>query len=843
MDNKKIQQENSFWTLSVDEALALRQSRLTGLITSEAEARRSTYGLNTIKQTKKKSAIDLFLGQFKSSITLILIGAAILSYFLGDSTDAVIILTIVLFSTLLGFWQEKTAGDAVSQLLNMIRVQATVVRDGQKTELPLEDIVPGDIIHLGAGDVIPADCLIVEENELFVDEAAFTGETFPVEKEVAVLPADITIAKRTNSLFMGSHVVSGTATALVMATGMGTEFGHISRSLAKRTPLTDFERGIKRFGNLLMQITLVMVIFLFGVNVFLHKPFLDSLLFTLAIAVGITPQLLPAIISVNLSQGAKRMAQKQVIVRRLNSIENFGNMNVLCSDKTGTLTEGKVVVDRAVDYLGAESENVLRMAKINAILQQGFKNPMDTSISSIEINDFSVPARVDEIPYDFIRKRLSILINEGQGNILVTKGAVMQMLDICSQAVDSKGNITRMEDVCNDIKKRYEQLSSDGFRTIGVAYKNCGDKTIISRDDEKDMIFAGFVTLCDPPKAGIIDTVKELKQYGVQLKIITGDNALIAKNISKQMGLDHAIILTGSEMRKMSDAAFLHRTPRVDVFAEVEPNQKERIILALKKAGNVVGYMGDGINDVSAIHAADVGLSVNTAVDVAKEAADIVLLNNDLEVLTEGVKEGRRTFANTQKYIFMATSANFGNMFSMAGASMFLPFLPLLPKQILLTNLMTDFPSMAISSDNVDEDWIKKPRSWNLKFIKRFMIIFGLLSSIFDYLTFGVLLFVFHASERQFQTGWFIESIVSATIIVLVIRTHQTLVKNKPGKYLLAVTLLVALVAMLLPWSPLASLLNFTQPPIVFYPAMFAIVTCYLLSAELVKKWFYRRFD
>ncbi len=834
---------NAFWTLHTDEALSRQQSRLTGLTSEESAQKREKYGMNSLKTTKRLSSTGLFFSQFKNPITLILLFAAVLSFFLQDPTNATIIIIIVLFSTLLGFWQEKTAGNAIDQLLNLIRVKSTVWRDGQKSELPTEEVVPGDIISLSAGDIIPADCLILKEDELFIDEAAFTGETFPVEKDVTTLPVDTPLAKRTNSLFMGSHVVSGTATALVTATGMLTEFGHISQSLGKKTPLTDFERGIKKFGNLLMQITLVMVIFLFGVNVFLNKPVLDSLLFTLAIAVGITPQLLPAIISVNLSQGAKRMAQKQVIVKRLNSIENFGNMNVMCSDKTGTLTEGKVKFHQAFDYLGNESAETLRMAKINAMLQQGFKNPIDEAISSIEIAEFKEYSRIDEIPYDFIRKRLSLLIDDGQEHRLITKGAVKQILEVCSKAADGRGEVVAIKDVIGSIQQLYEKLSTQGYRTLGIAYKDCGSVTVLSKTDEQDMIFAGFISLCDPPKDGIIDTIRKFHQYGVQLKIITGDNALIAKSISQQIGMENAVILTGEEMRHMSNAAFLHRAVKVDVFAEVEPNQKEQIILSLKKAGKVVGYMGDGINDVSAIHASDVGLSVNTAVDVAKEAADIVLLNQDLEVLIEGMKEGRRTFANTQKYIFMATSANFGNMFSMAGASMFLSFLPLLPKQILLTNLMTDLPSMTIASDNVDEEWIEKPRSWNLKFIKRFMIFFGLLSSIFDYITFGVLLFIFHAAEQEFHTGWFIESVVSATLIVLIVRTRKVFIKSRPGKYLLMSTLFVALFALLLPNLPFASLLGFIPLPFTFYISMLGIVVLYLLAAEGLKRWFYKHVE
>lgn len=838
MDNIEIP-KNPFWSLKVDEVLNNLNSSPNGLSTDQAKTIRQTVGANTIKGGKKQSNLILFFSQFKSPITIILLLASILSLFLGDPTDATIIIIIVLFSTLLGYCQEKTAGDAVARLLNLIRINVTVIRDGAKVELPTEDVVPGDIIILSAGDVIPTDCLILQEDELFIDEAAFTGETFPVEKEVAVLPVDSVLSKRSNSVFMGSHVISGKAKVLAVNIGASTEFGNISQSLKKKVPETAFEIGIRKFGYLLMQITLVMVIILFGVNVFLDKPILDSLLFTLAIAVGLTPQLLPAIITVNLSQGAKRMAEAQVIVKRLNAIENFGNMNVLCSDKTGTLTEGKVTVSKGLDCFGYENVNVLLMAKVNATLQQGFKNPIDEAIMNIELEGADKYKRIDEIPYDFIRKRLSLLVNNEQETRLITKGAVNQILEVCTQAVNSDGTIIPLKQASDLLQKIYEDLSAQGYRTLGVAYKMADSIRVISKTDENNMIFAGFITLFDPPRAEIKDTIKELQDYGIELKVITGDNALIAKCMSQHIGLDDAVILTGSEMRNMSDGALFNQVILTNVFAEIEPNQKERIILALKKAGKVVGYMGDGINDVSAIHAADVGLSVNTAVDVAREAADIVLLNQDLKVLAEGVKEGRRTFANTQKYIFLATSANFGNMFSMAVASIFLPFLPLLPKQILLTTLMTDLPSMTIPTDNVDENWIKEPRKWDIQFIKRFMIMFGILSSVFDYMTFGVLLFIFHAKESEFQTGWFFESVVSATLIVLVVRTRKSFFKSKPGKYLSMASISVALFV-LLSNLPFTSLLGFTPVPFTFYAVMLSIVALYIFSAELMKKWFYK---
>lgn len=831
-----------FWSVPIAEIYSTLNASAKGLSKADVEKRQRSEGLNSIPKEKDKTGLILFLSQFKSPITMLLLLAAILSFFLGGKTDAIIIIIIVLFSTALGYWQERTAGNAVTKLLSLIQTKTAVVRNGQETEVLSEAIVSGDLILLSAGDIVPADCLLLDEDELFVDEAAFTGETFPVEKEVGVLSEDTVLAKRTNSVFMGSHVVSGTAKAIVVNTGVNTEFGVISRNLKKKMPETAFQAGIRKFGYLLMQITLVMVIVLFGLNVMLKKPVLDSLLFTLAIAIGLTPQLLPAIITVNLSQGAKRMARKKVVVKRLDSIENFGNMNVLCSDKTGTLTTGKVAVGRGLDCMGEENADVLFMAKINAVLQQGFKNPIDQAIAAVPSSATDGYKRIDEIPYDFVRKRLSLLVKKGKEIQLIAKGAVKQILEVCTQAVDAKGTIVPIQEMLPAIRKQYENLSSQGFRTLGVAYKPWNGKGAMDKNDEKELIFRGFIALFDPPKEGVEVMIKELSEYGVELKIITGDNVLIAKSISKQIGFEKTVILSGTEMRKMSDAALVSHVVRTNVFAEIEPNQKERIILALKKAGKTVGYIGDGINDVSAIHAADVGLSVDTAVDVAKEAADLVLLDKDLEVLAEGIKEGRHTFANTRKYIFMATSANFGNMFSMAGASLMLPFLPLLPKQILLTNLLTDLPSMTISTDNVDEDMIKQPGKWDIKFIRRFMISFGILSSVFDYITFGILLLLFNAQEQAFQTGWFIESVVSAILIVLVVRTQKSFLKSKPGKYLTVASMLVALTVLLLPGLPIASLFGFTPLPFTFYIAMLSIVVLYIASAEWLKRWFYKRF-
>ena len=697
------------------------------------------------------------------------------------------------------------------------------------------------LLSIGASDVIPGDCLLLESKDLFVDEAALTGETFPVEKSIGVLPPETPLSQRTNSLFMGTHVVSGSARAVVVRTGKETEFGKVSERLQLRPPETEFEHGVRRFGYLLMEITLVLVIAIFAINVFLVRPVLDSFLFALALAVGLTPQLLPAIISINLAHGAKRMALAKVIVKRLASIENFGSMNVLCSDKTGTLTEGVVKLHSALNVDGQESEKVLLYAFLNASYETGFMNPIDEAIRKYRQFDLSGFKKVDEIPYDFIRKRLSILITKGDTHLMVTKGALSNVLAVCSSAEIGEGRIVDIGSVEEQVQQHFEGFSRQGFRTLGVAYKNIVSETVITRDQEADMTFLGFLILFDPPKPGIVETIRQLKQLGVSLKIITGDNRLLAANVSQQVELLNSHILTGEDLHQMSEEALLQRVNDVDVFAEVEPNHKERIILALKKAGHVVGYMGDGINDASALHTADVGVSVESAVDVAKEAADIVLLEKDLNVLVQGVREGRMTFANTLKYVFMASSANFGNMFSMAGASLFLSFLPLLPKQILLTNLLTDFPEMTIATDSVDRELVEKPRRWNIQFIRNFMLTFGLLSSVFDYLTFGALLLLLQATKDQFRTGWFLESVISASVTVLVIRTRKPFFRSKPGKYLLIATLLIVGLTLILPFSPLGKVFGFIPLPISFILFVGIIVGLFMVAAEITKGIFYRK--
>ena len=831
----------SFWSISVKDLLGKLQVTAKGLTDTEAKKRLSSYGANSLKLQKRSDAFTLLISQFKSPIILILIFATGLSLFLKNIVDASIIFSIVLVSGLLGFWQEYSASNAVAKLLAIVQIKVAVLRDGKEKEIPVEEIVPGDVVILNAGDIVPGDCLIIESKDLFVDEAMLTGETFPVEKAIAELPANTALAQRTNTVWMGTHIVSGNAKAIVALTGKDTEFGKVSDRLKLKAPETEFERGIRRFGYFLGEVTLVLVILIFGINVYLHRPVLESFLFSLALAVGLTPQLLPAIISINLAHGAKKMAEKKVIVKRLASIENFGSMNIICSDKTGTLTEGNVKVESSLDVNGDQSDKVFLFAYLNAFYETGFTNPIDQAILNFKKVDVKEYKKHDEIPYDFIRKRLTIAVTNGKDHLMITKGALANILEVCSSVESKEGSIGKISSMQAQIQKQFVAFSDQGFRTLGIAYKNLTSDSLIKKDDEADMTFLGFLTLFDPPKANIAETIADLKKLGVSLKIITGDNHLVAASISEKMGLSGNKIISGPELHQLSDAALLRRVEKIDVFAEIEPNQKERIIIAMRKAGNVVGYMGDGINDASALHAADVGISVDTAADVAKDAADIVLLEKDLGVLIEGVREGRTTFANTLKYVFMATSANFGNMFSMAGVSLFIPFLPLLPKQILLTNLLTDFPEMTIATDNVDDEMVDHPRRWDIKAIRKFMITFGLVSSVFDYLTFGLLLLVLRANESQFRTGWFLESVISASMIVLVIRSRKPFFKSRPGKYLLIATLSIAVITLVLPFTPLGDVFGFSPLKFSTYLFLMLIVVLYIIAAEVTKTIFYKK--
>jgi len=833
--------EQEFWSIPTPDLLRELKASAGGLSSNAARQALSRFGPNLLKPRRETGSTILFFAQFKSPIIIILIFAATLALLLHDRTNGLIILLIVVASGLLGFLQERGAVNAVDRLLAVVRVKASVLRDGNFADIPVEDVVPGDVVALRAGDLIPGDCAVLESKDLFVDEATLTGETFPVEKSPGTSLRDAALSKRTNALFMGTHVVSGTGSAVVVRTSKNTEFGKITERMQARSPENEFEHGIRRFGYLVMEVTLVLVIAIFAINAYFQRPVLEAFMFSLALAVGLTPQLLPAIISINLAHGARRMARKKVIVKRLASIENFGSMGVLCSDKTGTLTLGRIELQSALDAEGNESQKTLLYGYVNAFFETGFANPTDEAIRKLTHIDASAYAKFDEVPYDFVRKRLTVLVSHEGKCLMVTKGAFENVLAVCSHVETREGTREDVAPLRVALEERFENLSRSGFRVLGIAYRDVGSGCVITKGDEIGMTFLGFLVFLDPPKPGVSQTIAQLKALGVSLKIVTGDNRFVARHVSEQVGLSDVSLITGGELEGLGPEALMNRISTVDVLAEIDPNQKERVILALRRSGSVVGFMGDGINDASALHAADVGISVDSAADVAKEAAHIVLLEKDLGVLVEGVIEGRRTFANTLKYVFMATSANFGNMFSMAGASLILPFLPLLPKQILLMNLLTDFPEMAIASDSVDQDLVEKPRRWNIKFIRNFMITFGLLSSIFDYMTFGALMLILHATREQFRTGWFLESVVSAGLIVLVVRTRKPFFRSRPGTQLMLATILILAVTVVFPFSPFGKVFGFGDVPLSFLFLMAGIVALYVIGAEITKALFYRR--
>lgn len=831
-------QPPSFWDVSVEQLCARLDTSIRGLTCAAAHERLALLAAVRLKP-HRRTRLSILLAQFNSPIILLLFCSAGLSFLLEDRTNAAIILFILVASSLLAYWQEQSADDAVARLLAVIETRATVFRDDHETEVPADAVVAGDVVLLRAGALIPGDCRIIESKDLFVDEAALTGESFPAEKGTATLAADTPLSQRTNSLFLGTHVISGTASAIVVHTGKTTEFGRVAVKLEQRHPETGFERGLRNFGNLLIKVTLVFVIAVLAVNVAFGRPVVESLMFALALAVGMTPQLLPAITSVVLAEGAKSMARAQVVVKRLLSIENFGSMNVLCSDKTGTLTEGVVRLHAALDADGQPSERVLWCACVNAAFETGFANPIDNAIRGYRSFDLSGVRKLDEIPYDFLRKRLSILVDDGGTTLMITKGALAKVLDVCTRSETQAGNTVEFGTQREAIEGHFAEMSGQGFRVLGLAIRHV-DASQIGKADESGMTFLGLLAFFDPPKPGIIQTVRELERLGVRLKIITGDNRAVAAVVSRQVGLETPRILTGADLRKLKDEALARLVNEIDLFAEVEPNQKERIILALKKTGNVVGYLGDGINDASALHAADVGISVAGAVDVAREAAQIVLLKQDLGVLIQGVQEGRRTLANTLKYVFVIISANFGYMFSMAAASLVLPFLPLLPGQILLVNLLADFPAMALATDFVDPELIERPRRWDVRLVRRFMLVFGLISSLFDFLTFAVLLVLYRATVAQFRTGWFIESVMTGLLIMLVLRTRRPFFKSRPGRYLLGTALITGTITVCLPYSPFREVLGFAPPPLSLLALVAMIGGLYCLTIELAKQVFYR---
>jgi Mg2+-importing ATPase len=854
-------------SLSTDEFLTKMETSTAGLSTEEAAKRLETYGTNEVTQKRKRSAFIEFLMHFRSPVTMILIIAAIVSGITGDWREAAIIIIIVLVSVILDFTQEYRAGKAAEALRKRVATTATVLRNGAKQDIEISELVPGDVIQLSAGDIAPADARVIIAKDFFIDQSALTGESFPVEKNPEPITDKTESGKWNNYLFMGTSVTAGSATAVIVKTGRLTEYGEIAQKSAERKPETEFETGLRKFGYLVMQVTFILIIAVFFINALYKNTIMDSLLFSVALAVGLTPGLLPVILSINLSRGATAMSKKGVIVKRLAAIQNFGSMDVLCSDKTGTLTENRVTVIRHVDIEDKESDKVFLYSVLNSRYQTGLRSPLDEAVLKHEEINTDQYQRIDEIPFDFQRKRLSVVVKQGQQNMLVTKGAPEEIIKIVSQYEIGSEIHDMTPDSRKLIDKEHRELSNQGFRVLAVAYRNVDIKTAYSVPDETSMTFIGFIAFTDPIKETAGESLELLRKAGIKLKILTGDNEIVAGKVCDQLGfqvyqyrrgrkfdaqtgtvtrtseIEPINIVQSSEIENIDDDALARIVEKADIFTRVNPAQKNRIMNALKANGHVVGYIGDGINDTPSMKVADVSISVMNAVDIAKESADIILMKNYLKVITDGVIEGRKTFGNTIKYIQMAISSNFGNMFSAAGASLFLPFLPMLPIQILLNNLLYSFAQLALPMDNVDQTYVQQPQRLRTTFVRNYMIAFGPISSLFDFATFFVMLYAFNCwhNASLFQTAWFVESLFTQTLVIFVIRTRTIpFYRSKPSKLLIVNIAVILGLALAIPYTPLGKIFNFVPLPFTFLLVLVGFILVYLVLVELMKIWFYK---
>ncbi len=816
---------------------AMRQ----GLSSQEAAERLSKYGPNDPAPVKRAAAIVELLFLFLNPLVVILLVAALASFLLGDAPDATIILVIVVLGIAINFVQTYRSQRAIEKLRENVTPTATVLRDGEWREIKRHDVVPGDLVRLSAGDLVSADGKLVESRDLYVQQAALTGESLPAEKDFRVpegKPGDGPDAP--NLVFLGTSVVSGTATAVILATGPNTSFGAIAERLLQRPEETDFERSMKRFALLITRTVFFLLLFILVVRVALHKNPFESFVFAVALAVGLTPEFLPMISSVTLARGAVRMARDNVVVKHLPAIQNFGTIDVFCSDKTGTLTTGQMNLSATFDHLGNPSDRPIELAYLNSAFETGIRSPLDAAILKAKRTDADAYVKCDEIPFDFDRRRLSILVQRKDGpsglQLLIAKGAPEGVLEVC-ESYETQGRVVPLDNELRGLcRKTFDDLSSQGFRVLAVAYRNLPAKAACTLADESSLVLAGYLAFADPPSPDASESLAAMKRDGVDVKILTGDNELVARHICEQVGLQNPAIVRGDELERMSDAALGHVAEQTTVFARVSPMQKLRIIHALKSRGRVVGYMGDGINDAPSLHSADVGISVSSAVDVAREAADIILLKPGLAILHNGIIEGRRASANVLKYLLMGTSSNFGNMFSMAGASTFLPFLPMLPTQILLNNFLYDAAQITIPTDNVDPEYIRVPRRWDMNLIRNFMIFIGPISSIYDFLTFYVLLHYFHAGQAEFHTGWFVESLATQTLVLFIIRTMGNPFKSRPSMPLAISTILVVIIGVALPFSPLAGVLHLTPLPLPYFAFLFVSTVTYLLLVEIAKR-------
>ncbi len=836
-----------YWIRTPADLLVALGSSTQGLSRTDADERLRRCGANSVEEHAEATALRLLLHQFESPLVLILLFGALVSLGLRDWLEASIILAIVVGSAVLGFSQEYRASNAVAQLRQRLALTVRVRREGVVGVVAATAVVPGDIVLLAAGNLVPADGVVLDARDFLVSEASLTGESFPVEKHADVLPPATPLAARTNCVYLGTSVRSGTAEVLVIRTGRATAFGAIAGRLLAQEEETDFARGVRHFGQLLLRVMFLMVVFVLAVNQLLGRPAIESLLFAVALAVGLSPELLPAIVSVTLSRGARAMARRGVIVRRLEAIENLGSMDVLCTDKTGTLTSGVVELAGTLGPDGATSQKVRDLAYINAALETGIENPLDQAIVAAakrEGVDVTPDARkVDEIPYDFSRRRLTIVVRSpaADTHLIVSKGSYANVLAACSTLATADGERPLDEMVLGGLDALFRQKGIEGYRVLGVASREVPPKPHYGVQHESGLRFEGFLLFLDAPKPDAQAALASLAALGIRTKIITGDNRFVAGHVAASVGLDPDAMLTGEQLAGMRDEALWHLAERTDLFVEVDPQQKEHIVRALQRTGHAVGYLGDGINDAPALRAADVGISVDQAVDVARESADVIVLRPDLDVLRRGVEDGRRTFANTLKYISITTSANFGNMLSMALATPLLPFLPLAPKQILLNNFLSDGPSIAISTDNVDAERLRSAQRWDVHAVQRFMLVFGMVSTAFDLITFFVLLHVFGSSEAVFQTSWFVVSLLTELIVVLVLRTHGAAWRSRPSSLLLWGTVAVSLLAIALPYlDGVAAAFGFVPLSSSLTLTLAAIVLGYAVCTEAAKRWFYR---
>jgi len=819
---------------TLNELLLLTESREQGLNTDEAIKRSRLFGYNQIEAAKKMNAFVKFLRYFKNPLILILIGAASISGAIGEIRSMVIILTMILLSVVLNFYQEHKSDKAAEKIARRIAIRSQILRDGLRQEIDTKYIVPGDIVYLAAGDIAPADGKIISANDFFLNESSLTGESLPVEKE----------ATENNIIFSGTNVVSGFGEYLVTAIGLNTEFGKIAQKIARPEAENAFEKGIKSFGYLIIRVIALIVAIIFFINAALNKGLFDSFLFALAVAVGVTPELLPMIMSVNMSKGAMKMEKNGVLVKRLNSIPTFGSMDILCTDKTGTLTQDRITVIKHIDIFGADSPSVFETAYVNGFFETGIKSILDQAILAHKELDLKDCLKIEELPYDFNRKRSSIIFERAKLLKLVTKGAPEEIFKISGFYLDKGVRKPITPEIIKQAKKLYDELSADGLRILAIAEKDISEKKErYALSEESALTLCGFMAFYDPPKEDVKETLVFMKAHGVAIKILTGDSPLVTKKICQDLGLPVTGIVTGEELdlNILSDEEIYKKVSGATICARLSPSQKEKIIIELKRNGNIVGYLGDGINDAPSLKAADVGISVDNAVDVAKETADIILLQKGLKELMEGVIEGRKTFGNTMKYLLMGLSSNFGNMFSLIGASLFLPFFPMTAGQILLNNFIYDSSQLSIPSDNVDTEYLKKPKHWNINFIKKYMLVFGPISSVFDLLTFYILFGVMHLSAATFQAGWFIESLATQTFVIYIIRTQKIpFLQSRPSKYLVMTTVGAVILSIILTQKGIGEFFGFSPLP---WPALliiFGLVIVYLIVMEFVKQIFYK---